>query len=127
MNCYKSDHELSAAIIRDYPFKMSLRQSEISLKQTMRSVIEIPGDVPKNHPENSTMDKDREMSKTYNQKLGKKIFVGVLLLSSVIFCTVIILRYGGILKLRVHNVKIQNVIYQHRQNCVKFSICPRNK
>ena len=93
----------------------------------MRSVIEIPGDVPKNHPKNSTVDKDSEMVKTYNQKLGKKIFVGVLLLSAVIFCIVIVLRYGGILKLRVHNVKIQNVIYQHRQNCVKFSICPRNK
>ena len=93
----------------------------------MKSVIEIPGDVPKNHPKNSTVDKDSEMVKTYNQKLGKKIFVGVLLLSAVLFCIIIILRYGGILKMRVHNVKIQNVINQHRQNCLKFFICPRNK
>ena len=90
----------------------------------MKSVIEIPGDVPKKHPKNSTVDKDSEMVKTYNQKLGKKIFVGVLLLSAVLFCIIIILRYGGILKLRELNVKIQNMIYQHRQNCLK---CPRNK
>ena len=93
----------------------------------MKSVIEIPGDVPKKHPKNSTVDKDSEMVKNYNQKLSKKIFVGVLLLSAVLFCIIIILRYGGILKLRVHNVKIQNVIYQHRQNCLKIFICPRNK
>ena len=93
----------------------------------MGSVIEIPGDVSKNHPKNSIVDKDSEMVKTYNQKLGKKIFVGVLLLSAVLFCIIFILRYGGILKLRVHNVKIQNVIYKHRQNCLKFFICSRNK
>lgn len=103
----------------------------------MRSEIEIPGDAP--YVKTTVLKKgsEIELSKSFDRKHGKKIFVGVLLLSAVIFCIVIILRYGGILKLTAHNKEIQNLIYQHRQKCVYFSrkdsmgnlsnICPRNK
>ena len=103
----------------------------------MRSDIEIPGGVP--YLKSTTINEvsEIELLKSSNRKHGKKIFIGVLLLSAVIFCIVIILRYGGILKLRVHNIRLQNVIYQHRQNCVSSHrkdsienlsyICPRNK
>ena len=141
MNCYRIDHELSAArFIREYLIRSSFRQLQFhfeTFKQTMRSEIEIPGDAP--YVKSTTLKKDSEIEllKSSNRKNGKKIFVGVLLLSAVMFCIVIILRYRGILKLRSHNKEIQNVIYQHRQKCVYFSrkdsmgtlsnICPRNK
>ena len=136
MDCYRIDHKLSAA--RFIPVIESVCSFDnFSFKRTMRSDIEIPGGVP--YLKSTTINEvsEIELLKSSNRKHGKKIFIGVLLLSAVIFCIVIILRYGGILKLRVHNIRLQNVIYQHGQNCVSshrndsienFSyICPRNK
>ena len=81
---------------------------------------EIPGDVSKNFTTDSEMEKPPEMEKPYNRKFEKKIYIGILILSAVIFFAVICLRYGGILKLSMPNEKLPNLYHRYRNNCVVF-------
>ena len=108
----------------------------------MRSVIEIPGIALKNF---HVRELDGNFNKKLDQKLRNKILIRVLILSSFIFCIVIILRFGGFLKLDVSLPTLENMLYNHGNDCyfhrqiystateklgAKFApskICPRNK
>ena len=109
----------------------------------MRSVIEIPGIALKNV---DVRELDGNFNKKLDQKLRNKILIRVLILSSFIFCIVIILRFGGFLKLDVSLPTLENTLYNHGNDCQYFhrqiystattkvgakfapsKICPRNK
>ena len=93
----------------------------------MNSVIEIPGNLPDYCQTISQSmgaresDDEKQLKQKLYQKRNKKILAVIVILSAIIFCTVIILRFGVFFKMISPYPTLQNMIHDDKNEDCEYS------